>query len=67
MSMTDALFVLGILAIFGVGMAMALRRFARRRRREGKWNASGPVHPTVGPPNPALRSIGIRPPTIERE
>lgn len=66
-SMTDAFVILGILATFLGGMAMAVRRFARRRRREGKWNASGPVDPTVGPPNPVLRAKGIHPPTIERE
>jgi len=67
MSMTDALFVLGVLAIFLVGMSMAVRRFERRRRREGKWTATGPIDPTFAPPNPALRAKGIHPPTIERE
>lgn len=65
--MTDLLAVAGILVTFLVGMALAMRRFARRRRREGKWNASGPVDPTFAPPNPDLRAQGIRPPTIESE
>jgi hypothetical protein len=65
--MTDFLPVFGILVIFLAGLALAMRRFARRRRREGHWNASGPVDPTYAPPNPDLRARGIRPPTIESE
>jgi hypothetical protein len=65
--MTDYLPVLGILVTFLTGMALAMWRFARRRRREGKWNDAGPVDPTYAPPNPDLRARGIRPPTIESE
>jgi hypothetical protein len=65
--MPDFLFIVGILVAFFAGSALAMWRFARRRRREGKWNASGPVDPTFAEPNPDLRAQGIRPPTIESE
>jgi hypothetical protein len=65
--MADYLVVVGILVTFLSGFALAALRFARRRRREGNWNASGPVDPTFAEPNPDLRAQGIRPPTIESE
>ena len=65
--MADFLVVAGILLIFFLGSAIAMLRFARRRQREGRWNAAGPVDPTFGAPNEDLRAQGIRPPTIESE
>lgn len=34
------------IVIVFVAVAFAARRFARRREREGEWDAKGPVHPT---------------------
>lgn len=49
-------------------VAFAARRFARRREKEGVWNANGPIHPTE-PPADWLRLSGYvaRRPTIELE
>ena len=44
--------VLGI--VFAIGLpvvAVAARRFERRRRAEGEWDEQGPLHPTRPPPN----------------
>jgi len=65
--MPDSLLIIGVVVVMLVGFGVAIRRFERRRRREGKWNAAGPINPTFGQPNPDLRAQGIRPPTIERE
>jgi len=65
--MAGGLFALGIVVGTLLGFAISARRFERRRRREGKWNAEGPIDPTWGPPNRDLLARGIRPPAIERE
>jgi hypothetical protein len=61
------LYVIVMAAIF-CGVVIAARRFARRREREGVWNANGPIHPTE-PPADWLRLSGYvaRRPTIESE
>jgi hypothetical protein len=49
---TDTLIyvALFLIPIILVGAAIvAARRFARRREREGLWNANGPIHPTPPP------------------
>jgi hypothetical protein len=59
--------VAAVLIMCGVVIAAA-NRFARRKEREGSWNADGPIHPT-DPPSDWLRIPGyVEPrPTIETE
>ena len=58
-------FLVLIAFLLGV-MIVSARRFARRRRREGVWNAEGPVHPTPPPPDWLLPEAWRgRPPVIE--
>ena len=50
-----------ILAPFAIGLPILgwrARRFAARRRAEGAWDASGPLHPTE-PPADFLKPRGI--------
>ena len=53
---------------FWIALAVAAKRFARRREKEGAWNEHGPIHPTE-PPLDFLRLPGYvaRRPTIESE
>jgi hypothetical protein len=55
------------LAVVWTAVRLAARRFERRRLREGAWNTSGPVDASITPPNPDLRGLGIKTPTIERD
>ena len=49
-------------------LLIVAHRFARRRRREGAWNAEGPVHPTQPPPDWLLPSaLRGHQPTIESD
>jgi hypothetical protein len=61
-----ALFLFPIILI---GAAIvAARRFARRRRQEGLWNADGPIHPTAPPGDWGLPpGYGAHRPHIESE
>lgn len=44
------------------------RRFARRRRREGAWDANGPKHPSEPPPGwGSIPGYVPARPTIEHE
>ncbi|MEA3246057.1 MAG: hypothetical protein U9Q74_07850 [Gemmatimonadota bacterium] len=63
----DLLVPIVVGAIFVIGFMIALRRFEARRRRGGKWDASGPIDPTPPPPDPLLHSLGVREPVIETE
>ena len=59
-----SLWLILLLAILWGGLAVASRRFERRRLREGAWDQHGPTDPTFAPPNPALRGAAIDLPTI---
>jgi hypothetical protein len=56
-----------VLALWGA-LLLGATRFARRRRREGKWDANGPLHPTDPPPGwEEVPGVGGHRPTIERD
>ena len=58
-----SLWLIPVVILWG-GLALAARRFERRRMRDGAWNERGPKDPTFAPPNPDLRGYAIDPPTI---
>ncbi len=60
--------VLVALVLLGAAMVIAANRFARRREREGAWDASGPIHPTEPPRDwGTVPGYAGRRPTIETE
>jgi len=61
--------VVGILGVVSwAAVFIGARRFARRRRRDGAWDANGPLHPTEPPPGwGGIPGYVPSPPTIEHE
>jgi hypothetical protein len=64
----SAIIVVAVCAAACGAFLIGARRFAKRRQREGLWNADGPIDPSPPPPGwngvPAYNSP---PPTIETE
>jgi len=68
--MPDDLLPVAVAIAAVVGFCVAVHRFVRRQRRLGKWNESGPIHPTPPPPDwggARLPASLIKPPSIEHE
>jgi len=63
------LFILAI-AVFWAGATLGARRFARRRKLDGKWDDTGPIDPSLPPPD-FLQGYpepwGVHRPVIESE
>jgi hypothetical protein len=57
-----------VAAVICCGVLVAAHRFARRRQREGAWNADGPIHPSEPPPGwGGIPGYLAERPTIEPE
>lgn len=62
------LLVGALVVVAWTALIVGARRFARRRRREGAWDASGPLHPSEPPPGWGSIPGYVPPrPTIEHE
>ena len=61
-------FVGALVIVTWAALIIGARRFARRRRREGAWDAAGPLDPTEPPPGwGSIPGYVPSRPTIEHE